>query len=290
MTTTETSTAVTRTNGKGITALIANAAPRLTPLLPDDLTIEKLQQIVFFESKKNPALLDCSPETIVSAVARALRSGLELGDTAYLIPYGKTCTFVADYKGLAQLMIASRAVRAVEMEAVREKDEFSFELGLNAHLRHRPAAAGGKITHAYVILRLPGGMSTFKVMTAEDIEAIRLKHSKQWKSGPLPAWYATKTVLRQIAKTMPKDKRLAQFYAALELDEKEEFQAPVAEDRPAHVDDDGVDHSTEDAEVLPDEEEDDLALDQEIVASEAGELPLGSEPRRQRSAVRDGGR
>jgi len=262
----EPGTAVQRSNSKGITGLIEAAAPRLTPLLPEGLTIEKLTQVLFFETKKNPALLACNPESIVSAVARALRSGLELGETAYLVPFGSTCTFVAGYTGLAQLMIAARVVRAIEMEAVREADEFEFELGLNAALRHRPRNGGSrKITHAYVILRLPGGMSTFKVMDAEEIDAIRLKHSKQWAKGPLPAWYACKTVLRQIAKTMPKDKRLAQFYAALEADEREEFAAPLEPERPATVDADGVD-LTADAELL--EDEDDLALDRQIATGE----------------------
>lgn len=250
-----TSTAVTKAEPKGITALIQAAAHRLTPMLPDDLTLDKLAQIVFFESQKTPAILECQPASIVSAVARALRSGLEIGETCYLVPFKGRCTFMADYKGLAQLMIAARAVRAVEMEAVREGDEFEFEMGLAARLRHVPMWSKDRkaraVTHAYVILRLPNGASTFKVMGAEEIDAIRQEHSKQWKSGPLTAWYACKTVLRQISKTMPKDKRLASFYTALEADEHEETVVEaqdvehVTDDRPTHVDPDGVDLTLE---------------------------------------------
>src|SRR5688500_19531956 len=119
-----TSVAVATTNGKGVTALIQASSGRLTPLLPEGLTLEKLQQIVYFETKKNPEILKCTPDSIVSAVARVLRSGLELGETCYLVPFGSTCTFVAGYTGLAQLMIASRVVRAVEGEAVYDADEF----------------------------------------------------------------------------------------------------------------------------------------------------------------------
>jgi recombinase, phage RecT family len=228
---------VTQPNGKGITALIEASAPRLTPLLPEGVTLERLAQIVYFESKKNPAILRCKPESIVSAVSRVLRSGLELGETCYLVPFGSDCTFIADYKGLAQLMIAGRAVRAVEMECVWEGDEFEVELGLNSKLRHVPRAnkaKRGELRGAYVVLRLPGGMSSFKWMTAEDIDAIRLTYSKSWKNGKLDSipWYACKTVLRQIAKTMPKSKQLAQFYAALAEDDAEEFgdALPDAED------------------------------------------------------------
>jgi recombination protein RecT len=250
----------TTTDKKGITNLIHAAEHRLAPLLPEGLTLPQLEQIVYFESQKTPAILNCKPATIVSAVARALRSGLELGVTCYLVPFGDTCTFIADYKGLAQLMVASRTVRAVEMEAVREGDDFEFELGLNARLRHVPVWSKDRstkpITHAYVVLRLPNGAATFKVMGADEIDAIRKQHSKQWKSGPLVPWYACKTVLRQISKTMPKDKRLALFYAAMEQDEAadlgnvEDAEVVAADSpRPASVTEDGVDLEMTDEEI-----------------------------------------
>lgn len=247
------STAVTTTNDqpKGITALVRASAPRLTPLLPEGVTLEKLEQIMYFEAQKTPALLQCSPASIVQAVQRALRSGLDIGTTCYLIPYGKTCTFVADYKGLGQLMVAARAVRAVEMEAVREGDEFDFALGLDAHLRHVPKWSKDRkarpVIAAYVILRLPNGQSTFKAMSAEEIDAIRQEYSKQHKNGPLPGWYACKTVLKQIAKTMPTDERLARFYAAVAEDDDAETTVDIQDaevvhdDRPAGVGPNGED-------------------------------------------------
>src|SRR5688572_32614917 len=103
-----TSTAVATTNGKGVTALIQASSARLTPLLPDGLTLEKLAQIAYFETIKNPEILKCTPDSIVSAVERVLRSGLELGETSYLVPLGNTCSFVAGYTGLAQRGFASR--------------------------------------------------------------------------------------------------------------------------------------------------------------------------------------
>jgi recombination protein RecT len=186
---------------------------------------------------------------------------LELGETCYLVPFKGRCTFIADYKGLGQLMVAARAVRAIEMEAVREGDVFEYELGLDARLRHVPVWSANRkdlpVLAAYVILRLPNGQKTFKVMGAEEIDAIRQQYSHSWKSGPLPAWYACKTVLRQISKTMPKDERLARFYAALEADEEEDTVIAAEdvehiEERPAHIDDDGVDHSAGNDELFPD--------------------------------------
>jgi hypothetical protein len=40
-------------------------------------------------------------------------------------------------------------------------------------------------------------------MTAKEIDAIRLKLSKQWKEGALPEWYARKTVIRRASKYVP---------------------------------------------------------------------------------------
>jgi hypothetical protein len=48
----------------------------------------------------------------------------------------------------------------------------------------------------------------FEVMTVEEIEAIRAK-SRSWAKGPLPAWYARKTVIRQLAKYVGKSPQLA---------------------------------------------------------------------------------
>jgi phage RecT family recombinase len=280
------STALTKP--ANVATLIESATDRLTPLLPDGLSLEKLAQVVYFEARKNPDLLKCTPASIVAAVARALRTGLEIGETVYLLPFGNTCTVVADYKGLAQLMVASRAVRAVEGECVYEGDEFTMRLGLDARLDHVPCgqrAKRGKMVGAYVILRLPGGLATWKYMAVEDIEAIRQKHSRSWKRGPIEdiPWYATKTVLRQIAKLMPKDPRLSRFFTAIE-DEDRMDAAPAVLERPDTVDADGVEIEPAPAAT----EEDDLAIDREIVEAEAAdELPLGDAPRR-RNAMREG--
>lgn len=207
-----------------ITTLIDKAAPRLTPLLPAGLTLEALREHVYFAAQQTPEILKCSGASIVQAVQRALRSNLEIGATCYLIPFKGVCTFVADYKGLAQLMIGSGAVRAVEASAVYAGDEFEFEKGLNAVLRHRPCPfkERGEIIGAYVILRLPFGASTFEYMAIEDIDQIRHDYSRQWAKGPCPSWYAKKTCIRQVAKLLPKDPRLTAALCAIAEDEAAE--------------------------------------------------------------------
>lgn len=244
---------------KPLVALITKRAAQVNPFLPQGMTLEGVGQIVQMMAVKQPELLSATPSSLLIAITRGLRSGLELGETWHLLPFKNTelsqkmgrpvyeVTGSADYKGLCELMIASGAVRYVDPQVVREGDTFSFALGLDKTLTHTPGAKRGKITHAYVILTLPFGVKDFLVMTAEEIEVIRQGKSKSWKKGELPAWYAMKTVIRQIAKTLPKGRKLAKLYQAIENDEQAELEdIPEAEfeEMPEHTD-------PETGEVLP---------------------------------------
>lgn len=226
-----------------LVATIEKRADQITPFLPKGVTLESIGQIVQMMAVKQPDLLSCTPTSLVIGISRGLRAGLELGETWHLLTFKNKalsekhgrdvyeCTGTADYKGLAQLMIASGAVRYVDPQVVREGDDFAYELGLNKTLTHQPRAKStARITHAYVILTLPFGVKDFLVMTVEEVDAIRLAKSKQWKHGSCPDWYAKKTVIRQIAKLMPKDRRLAAMMKAVEHDEAAELEdVPEAE-------------------------------------------------------------
>jgi phage RecT family recombinase len=218
---------------KGLPALL-NHVPvvdRIKPFLPKGVSYERVVAAAIMAGKNNPAILRCKPESIITAVAKITQWGLEIGETAHLVPFGDICTPIADYKGLAQLMVASGAVRHVEAVCVYEGDEFHMERGTNASIRHIPThqSTRGAMTGCYVILRLPFQNSAFDYMSVEDIDAIRQARSKQWKSGPLPAWYAKKTVVRQVAKMIPKDPRLAQAMRALDEDAELELdETPAA--------------------------------------------------------------
>ncbi|HXF25596.1 MAG TPA: recombinase RecT, partial [Gemmatimonadaceae bacterium] len=193
-----------------------------------------------YAARQNPAILECTSASIIDAVSRVLMWGLEIGLTAHLVPFNtnigtkekpkwaKICTPIADYTGLAQLMVDSGAVRHVETRVVYEHDDFRYSYGLDSELYHVPtkdAAKRGKMVAAYCILRLPFGASSFEVMPVEDIEAIRQGKSKQWKNGALPAWYAKKTVVRQSAKLVPKNRKMAQALRVVNEDEDQEFSA-----------------------------------------------------------------
>lgn len=222
--------------------LVQQRADQVHPFLPKGMTLEGVAQIVQMMAVKQPELLSSTPSSLLIAVTRGLRSGLELGETWHLLPFKNTAmtakagrpvyevTGSADYKGLAQLMIQSGAVRYVDPQVVREGDTFEETLGLEKNLVHRLGAKRGKITHAYVILTLPFGVKDFLSMTITQIDAIRLAKSKSWKQGECPEWYAKKTVIRQIAKLLPKGRKMAPVFQAIENDEEAELaDIPEAE-------------------------------------------------------------
>lgn len=196
-----------------------SARTLISKFLPEGVDIERVAASVLLaiRNDKTKKLRECTPESLVLGVAKIAQWGLELGTTAHLIPFGKEATPVADYKGLAELMISTGAVRFIDPKVVYAGDKFDYRLGTDAKIEHIPCAKAkrGAITHAYVLIHLPGGRIVFDVMIAEDIDEIRKRFSKQWKDGPLPSWYAKKTMVRQVSKLIPKNPRYAEAFAKI---------------------------------------------------------------------------
>jgi phage RecT family recombinase len=173
----------------------------------------------------------CDPATMLLAVAKIQQWGLEIGETAHLVPFGATCTPVADYKGLEELMVASGVARMVQSRCVYAKEPFRLKIGTPTELEHHPIASiadRGPMVSAYVIVHVRGGLQLVESMGVEEIDAIRKQYSKQWKEGPLTEWYARKTVIRRVAKHVPKNPRLARILAEIDREEVMEVPAELA--------------------------------------------------------------
>lgn len=226
-----TSTAVATKPRDVLKHTLAGFLPSYGKLLPKGYEPERLVTGALVACTRNPELLKCDPTSIAVALATVAQWGLDLGTTAHLVPYGRTCTPVADYKGYIELMVAAGA-RKVEAHEVREGDDFEYRFGTDAWLRHTPKAKkDAPIIAAYAVVTLRQGVEQFEVMTAEEIEEIRAK-SKGWAKGQLPAWYARKTVIRRCAKYVPKTVRLT---AALAGDELEPVAVEITQDTLDHL-------------------------------------------------------
>jgi recombination protein RecT len=210
---------------KGIAATLGNPAAlaRITPFLPEGVNVERVIAAAQLAVMKLPAIGECEPKSIVLAVAKIAQWGLEIGDTAHLVPFGKECTPVPDYRGLVEMIVRSGAARGVEARVVRQGDEFAYAYGTEKYIRHTPLAKStAPITHAYAIANLRFQSFDFVVLDVEEIEAVRAK-SKQWSKGALPAWYAKKTAVRRVVNLIPKNAKLASVLRTVEEVEAGEF-------------------------------------------------------------------
>jgi len=228
-------TAVATIDRREITALLKSdtARARITPMLRG-VEYERVIGEVYLAVGENPDILKCSGESIVRAVARVCSWGLTVGETAHLVPYGNKLIAIQDYKGKIELILAAGGARAIDAQVVYEKEFFEHEEGTNPFVKHIPARRAserGVLVGAYAIAdHGPDRKPHIKYMAIEDVDAIRLKCSKQWKQGPCPPWYAMKTAVHQLAKLLPKNAKLAAVLAKLDEDETDELDAagPVA--------------------------------------------------------------
>ena len=202
--------------------------------LPSILTPERFTRMVMTALSNNPRLTQCTPNSFVGAMMQAAQLGLEpntpLGQ-AYLIPYWSSkkkcyeCQFQIGYKGLIDLAYRSGQVRDIQAHEVYEQDEFTYELGLNPKLCHKPALIGGrtkKIIGYYAVFHTKDGGYGFEIMSKEDVEEHARQYSEAYKNDKQTPWktnfdeMAKKTVLKKCLKYAPLS---TEFVRSLTADE-----------------------------------------------------------------------
>lgn len=179
--------------------------------LPAVITPERFTRIVLTAVRNTPKLAGCDRASFFAAVMSSAQLGLEpntpLGQ-AYLIPYGKECQFQIGYKGLIDLAYRSGEVSIIQAQTVYEKDEFIYELGLEAKLVHKPCMKGdrGEAIAYYAIFKMKNGGENFAVMSKDDVIKFAKAKSKAYNNGPWQTDFdamAKKTVLKQVLKYAP---------------------------------------------------------------------------------------
>lgn len=190
--------------------LIQAMEPQIRKALPSVITPERFTRMVLTALSSTPKLQTCTPQSFLGAMMQAAQLGVEpntpLGQ-AYLIPYGNVCQFQLGYKGLIDLAYRSGEVSSIQAHEVHERDEFSFEYGLEPKLKHIPAKNDrGPVIYYYAVLKLKNGGVGFEVMSREDVETFARKKSKAYNNGPWKTDFdemAKKTVLKKVLKYAP---------------------------------------------------------------------------------------
>lgn len=191
--------------------------PAIKKALPSVITPERFTRIVLTALSKDPSLQLCTPASFGGAMMQAAQLGLEpntpLGQ-AYLIPYRNhgtlECQFQLGYNGLITLAYRSGQIAKIDAQTVFENDEFEYELGWDAKLKHTPAMGDrGKPIGYYALFKTLNGGGNFLFMSQEDIDRHARKFSQAYRSGKSTPWQtdpeamAKKTVIKQLLKYAP---------------------------------------------------------------------------------------
>lgn len=213
-------TTTTKARG-GIMAAIQRQAPQFRLALGKSMDPERFTRVAMTTVRTSDALMRCNPQSVLASLMLCAQLNLEPGPLghAYLVPFGSECTFIVGYQGLIELAYRSGQVLSIYAELVHEHDAFEQHLGTERRIEHKPPPFGqarGKVVGVYAVAKLRGGATQFVVMTADEVERIRQmsrgKNSMMWEDHWEAA--AKKTVIRQLAKWIPKSTEMQAAIAA----------------------------------------------------------------------------
>ena len=218
--------------------LFERYTPELKKLLPIGVSEHEVVQAAIQACRENPALLECTPQSMLGAVAKCCQLGLPPADgthRACIVPFNnskkgcKEAQLIIEYRGLVYL-IQNLSDITPNNQVVCKNDTFNYELGTKPFISHKIALEDrGDVIGAYAILSQDGFPPMVEYMNKKEIDAIRSR-SRASSSGPWVTDYpmmARKTVLRRACRLAPMGtKRGELLQQAVLLDEKAELGIP----------------------------------------------------------------
>lgn len=207
-------------------------------------------------------LQKCSFTSLLKAASIAATLDLDIDPRglAYLVPYKGEANFQIGYQGLIELAYRSGKVKAIAAHCIYESEKASVKIirvngGFTVEHPFSFEPPTGKVIAAYATAEIEGLPPQTCVLRISEIERLR----KCSKCPNSPAWanhyeaMCKKTVVRQLAKFLPKS-ILDEFSRAAAEDEEQDFsqaaetaQAKITGDMGTNV----VDAAFEQAPALP---------------------------------------
>jgi len=186
-------------------------APHFAQVLGRTMPVERLMRTVMISVERLPMLLTCDRQSIFNAAMSAACLGLEVDGVtgqAYLIPFKGRAQLVIGYKGYTTL--AARSGITITGNVVREGDEFDYQLGTAAFVRHKPKGSKGRITHAWACAQSLDRPAVVEVLDIDELMAVKAKSpgakrsDSPWNDPSIgfPAM-CQKTAKRRLARSMP---------------------------------------------------------------------------------------
>lgn len=208
--------------GRTIYELIERVKPQIERALPAAIGTERFARTITTELRRNAKLLECNPESVLGSLMLCAQLGLEPGPLghAYLVPYGRECTFVLGYTGIIALAYRSGELRSIVANPVYEAEPFKVIGGSGAKIVHEmypPEDRGAGVKAYYALARLKTGGEVWKVLYPSEIEAHRKrsKAAKAWETDFLAM--ALKTCVKVLRPWLPLS---AVFARGVEVDEQ----------------------------------------------------------------------
>lgn len=188
-------------------------APRLELVLDKRVPVERLMQTIMISCERLPLLLQCDRQSLFNSAMSAAVLGLEVDGVtgqAYLIPFAGKAQLVIGYKGFNTL--AARSGFTITGAVVREGDEFDYELGSAAFVRHKPQLNGKdrRLVGAWACATSNTLPAVVSVLGVDELLAVKAKSpgakrkDSPWNDPSIgyPAM-CEKTAKRRLARSMP---------------------------------------------------------------------------------------
>lgn len=208
-----------------VKALLQQNRAQIVAALPAHVKPERMMQVALTAALSTPELLNCYTPSLFGALVKCTQLGLEPNNAlghAYLVPFKnkkknrKDVQVIIGYRGLITLARRSAEIQSISAYAVKEGDDFSYEYGLDEHLRHVPCENPGRVTHFYAYAKYKDGGHNFEVLTNEQVQRIMKSTQSRGESGPWKDHYeemGRKTAIRRLAKYLPMQIELAEAVA-----------------------------------------------------------------------------
>lgn len=193
----------------------------LAGALPAHIPPERFTRVVLTAVQNNPELLACDRRSLFNAAMQSANDGLlpDGREAAMVVRWskeGKKAAYQPMVQGIRKKVRNSGEIASWDVGAVFSNDEFSYQLGDDAYVHHRPAlsAEPGDLVAVYSIVTFKSGEKSRDVMSIGAVRKIRDQFSDGWKAykaGKIKStpWssaeeeMAKKTIVRRHAKTLP---------------------------------------------------------------------------------------
>lgn len=224
---------------------------QLNDFFGDKALAAKFISSVVSDMQRNPKLSECTPQSLLNSYMSMAQFGFmpsSISGEAYVLPYDNSkkengvwvkvteAQLQIGYQGLVTLFYKAGVERVIA-EIVRENDVFSI---INGEIKHeidfkKSNQARGEWVGAYVTIYFDGKPMS-KYMHIDDIYAHGKRYSKSFdlegKYSPWnpendrEGWMPKKTVLKQLAKLVPKNETILR---AIEIDNQDSIISDVKE-------------------------------------------------------------